>query len=516
MNALESYAFVELLPKLLPNFEDQPELARPFIKLSPTFQLADLTQVINSLPQNCNAQLRAYFLTLLLLGVEKSDTLESSWHDYLLYSVRVLKSMPNINIQNLFDRFCDSSLMRAIKAPLKLETLLSEYGLLNKLKSEHSIDVSSHLTGIETNCKVKILDSLSSLEDIENGLKKLKQATEKGMNLVSTKKLFLTLVSQYKETISREKLNGLKNELISLGVDYNGELDLAEQVASQSSDKNIIKNRIIYLNEEADPKVSIWECTKAGIKGRIALKELKTFNLPLLDPYKNESDILLKLSNTNHQSFLKFYGTDLTSEPYGNRTNYILSTEMEFVELTLKKHKEERILSRQPYTENEILNIMFQLVNGLKLLSTLQIVHNDIKPSNILISEDFCVKIIDFNISRTLSYATVMYDPSGTEEFMAPEVREAYEKKSKVSVKGEKADVFSLGLTMLYLLVDAPIKGLNLETGKSRLNELINGIPFNWLKQLLVNMLEFKPNSRIELNQIFRATPDDISKTKLN
>lgn len=514
MSTLESYAFCELLPKLLPNIDDLPAKTRPFIKQS-TFKVQDLSEALNVLPQNCNNQLRAYLLTLLLIGIEKFDALESSWHDYLLYCVQFLKSMPNINTQNLFDRFCETSLIRAIKAPLKLETLLSEHNLLTKLKTNQNIDVSSYLSGIEANCKVKILDSLSNLEDIENALKKLKQVAAKGINLVTTKKLLLTLVAQYKEEMSRERLNGLKNELISLGVEYNGELEPAEKTSSSNAVGNIIKNRIIYLNNDADPKICIWECTKGGINGRLALKELSTLNLTLLDPYKNESDILLKLSNTNHPSFLKFYGSSLTSEPFGNRTAHVLSTEMEFIELTLKKHKDEKIASRQTYSEAEIMNIMFQLVNGLKLLSTLKIVHNDIKPSNILINEDFCIKIIDFNISRTLSYTTVMYDPTGTVEFMAPEVREAYENKSKVSVKGEKADVFSLGLTILYLVTDVPFSGLNLEKNKSLLNGLINGLKFNWLKQLLYNMLEFNPNSRIELNQIFRNNPGDISETKV-
>lgn len=517
MLALEDYLLFKLQPKLIENKEDLPSAVRPFIPKPEAIDLQELVNAINSLPNSCNTQVRGYLLIILHLKIESFPALESNWHDFLIYIIKFLNSLPDIDAQDLIDRTCNSSLMRAIQTPIKLETLLKEYSLLSKLKPETSINIDSFLTGIETYCKTKILDSVSSIDDIENALKKLKSVTSNGINLISTKKLILTLISQHKLQIDKKKLESLKSEIKALGVEYNGELDVEEQ-KQEPSDGLLIKNRILYMNNTSDPEVNVWECIKAGASSRIALKELRTYNLSLLDPYKNEADILKRLSNTNNPNFLKFYNESLTTEPVGSRQVHVLRMEMEFVELTLKKHKEERWASKQGYSEGEIMKIMFQIVCGFKFLLAINILHNDIKPSNILISEenDLCIKIIDFNTSRELSYSTIAYDPTGTIDFMAPEVRLAHDSNKKVISKGDKADVFSLGLTILYLVTDAPFAGLNLEQNKSKLIELINTVKFPWLKQILHKMLDFKVNSRIGLNDLFKENPSDFSKTVIN
>lgn len=517
MLCLEEYLLTRLQPKLLENKEDLPAKIRPFVPYPANIDLQPLVDAINSLPNNCSTQLRGYLLILLHLKLETQPTLESNWHDYVLYILRFLKSLPDLSSQDLIDRTCNSSLTRALEVPIKLDTLLREYSLLSKIKSESDINIDSFMIGIETFCKTKILDSVSSLEDVENALKKLKTVTSSGINLVSTKKLILTLMGQYKLDMDKKKLEKLKNEIIGLGVEYNGELDIEEQKA-EVSDGLLTKNRVLYMNNTSDPEVNVWECTKAGASSRIALKELKTFNLSLLEPYKNEVEILKRLSNTNSPYFLKFYSESLTTETMGNRQLNVFRMEMEFVDLTLKKHKEERMASKQGYSENEIMKIMFQIICGFKFLLTLNIVHNDIKPSNILISEenDLCIKIIDFNTSRELSYSTVAYDPSGTVEFMAPEVRKAHDTNKKVLGKAEKADVFSLGLTILFLVTDAPFVGLNLENNKSKLIALINSVKFPWLKEILHKMLDFNVNTRIGLNDLFKENPSEFTKTVIN
>ena len=62
---------------------------------------------------------------------------------------------------------------------------------------------------------------------------------------------------------------------------------------------------------------------------------------------------------------------------------------------------------------------------------------------------------------------------------MSPEFRELSNKGSDEPLKGEKNDVFSLGVTLLqdYLtLQNNDIRGINLQGGEEKINALLNRI----------------------------------------
>ncbi|KAL3582711.1 hypothetical protein D5086_017043 [Populus alba] len=53
-----------------------------------------------------------------------------------------------------------------------------------------------------------------------------------------------------------------------------------------------------------------------------------------------------------------------------------------------------------PFSEASPAHIAYQVLNGLKNLHEHNIVHLDIKPSNLLVSKDMKVKIADFGVSK--------------------------------------------------------------------------------------------------------------------
>ena len=69
--------------------------------------------------------------------------------------------------------------------------------------------------------------------------------------------------------------------------------------------------------------------------------------------------------------------------------------------------------------------------------------HRDLNPSNIMISSENKIKIIDLGLAKTtIQDQNVIYPVCGTPGYMAPEVIN-YNKEVGYN---EKADVFSVGL----------------------------------------------------------------------
>jgi serine/threonine protein kinase len=54
--------------------------------------------------------------------------------------------------------------------------------------------------------------------------------------------------------------------------------------------------------------------------------------------------------------------------------------------------------------QKQIVNLIIQLSLGLKHLKDKKVVHRDIKPTNIIISDKGLLKIVDFGISRIIQY----------------------------------------------------------------------------------------------------------------
>lgn len=98
----------------------------------------------------------------------------------------------------------------------------------------------------------------------------------------------------------------------------------------------------------------------------------------------------------------------------------------------------------------QLRGIVSQVMLGLHYLHENNILQNDLKPSNILLSDDGVVKIADFGIS-TISRIRRSDDHSGTPAYMSPEVV-----NGDVAFDGRQADVYSLGATCFYLRFGCP------------------------------------------------------------
>ncbi len=105
------------------------------------------------------------------------------------------------------------------------------------------------------------------------------------------------------------------------------------------------------------------------------------------------------------------------------------------------------VISRGLSTLAESLDLLIQIARGLAAAHARNIVHRDIKPTNIIITKDHIVKIVDFGLARVVASTTMTQSmpASGTLPFMAPE-----------QVLGEsigpRCDVWALGVILVQLL----------------------------------------------------------------
>lgn len=99
----------------------------------------------------------------------------------------------------------------------------------------------------------------------------------------------------------------------------------------------------------------------------------------------------------------------------------------------------------QIFTERQAANYMRNLFQAINHCHAQNIVHRDIKPDNIMITDNDTVRLIDFGLAAA-SKAKDLSAVAGTPYYMAPEVV-----NQKINY-GRQSDLWSLGV-VLYTLV---------------------------------------------------------------
>lgn len=141
-------------------------------------------------------------------------------------------------------------------------------------------------------------------------------------------------------------------------------------------------------------------------------------------------------ASLSHQNIVSIYdvGKDGNEE-------YIV---MEYVKgQTLK----EIIRNRAPFSAENAIYIIRQIAEALAHAHANHIIHRDIKPQNILVTDDGRIKVTDFGIARAVSAATLTNtgDIVGSVHYLSPE-------QAKGAQTNEQSDLYSLGIILYELL----------------------------------------------------------------
>ena len=136
--------------------------------------------------------------------------------------------------------------------------------------------------------------------------------------------------------------------------------------------------------------------------------------------------------------------------------------------------------------------------------------HMDIKPDNIYFNHDQKVLIGDFNVSsieliRDITQTIGLQQIKGTWAYMAPEVVDAFN-TGKEKFKRSKADVFSLGVTILQMYTLDP-RTFNEPDLKQQMYQKVAEIQFEWLRNLVQSCLIEDYNLRPTFKDLLKFLP---------
>jgi serine/threonine protein kinase len=159
------------------------------------------------------------------------------------------------------------------------------------------------------------------------------------------------------------------------------------------------------------------------------------------------------------------------------------------------------LIQDEPVSVDDAIRIGAQISSALAGAHRAGIVHRDVKPANILVSDDGTAKITDFGISRAIGDVklTATGEIAGTPAYLAPEI-----------ARGEDAsfaaDVFSLGATLYaavegstpYGTADNPIALLY----KASSGEIEPPVKAGRLTPLLLRMLAPEPAERPSMDEV--------------
>ena len=195
-------------------------------------------------------------------------------------------------------------------------------------------------------------------------------------------------------------------------------------------------------------------------------------------------DTMRRLCGIKNKNLMEIYDADIIGGVCVTLGEYVQGT-------TLGNLVEQR----GAFSERETVSIIVTICTGLKSLHQHDIVHRDINPNNVMIDNTGCVKIIDYDISRTVkehqSKDTQIW---GTPGYTAPE-------QFGFQQTNEKADIYSCGALMNFLL-----------TGKLPNEQMYNGS----LKAVIERCIELDPNNRYtNIDHLRAVLTNDRSYIKL-
>jgi len=234
----------------------------------------------------------------------------------------------------------------------------------------------------------------------------------------------------------------------------------------------------------------------------------------------DESEDFLKRFNAEAQAAASLVNPNIVSVYDVGSEGDIHYIVMEYVEgVTLKDYISiKKVLSWQ-----EAVRFAMEICSGLSAAHSHGIVHRDIKPHNIIVTEDGQVKVTDFGIARMVSSSTLSANESvlGSVHYFSPE-------QARGRYVDHKTDIYSLGIVLYEMLsghvpydgdTNVEVAMKHIEANPKPLCEINPDIPkavemitFKAMKKETVSRYQSVDTMREDLKAVLR-NPDKLPET---
>lgn len=163
---------------------------------------------------------------------------------------------------------------------------------------------------------------------------------------------------------------------------------------------------------------------------------------------ENEVSILESFTGAEH--IVQIKGSCLEKMPEENF--WKLYIQMEYLQPLMD------YVETHPLDEPEVIRLGIELCTALEQCHAAGVIHRDIKPDNIMVSENGSFQLGDFGVAREMVRGSMTV--VGTYGYVAPEVTSADYDKT--------ADIYSLGMVLYYFLNDRKLPFSDIEDPAER------------------------------------------------
>uniref|UniRef100_A0A4W5PI88 Striated muscle enriched protein kinase a n=1 Tax=Hucho hucho TaxID=62062 RepID=A0A4W5PI88_9TELE len=188
-----------------------------------------------------------------------------------------------------------------------------------------------------------------------------------------------------------------------------------------------------FLDEKARGRFGVVRECRENATGHVFMAKIVPYNQETKKSILQEYEILKSLHNDKVMTLHEAYVTP----------RYLVLV----AEYCTGKELLHSLIDRFRYSEDDVVCYLVQILQGLEYLHNRRILHLDIKPDNVMVTNLNVIKIVDFGSSQNFNPLSLKQYNSGlgTLEYMSPEM-------VKGDVVGPPADIWSLGVLTYIML----------------------------------------------------------------
>src|SRR5256886_4132455 len=180
---------------------------------------------------------------------------------------------------------------------------------------------------------------------------------------------------------------------------------------------------------------AVYRATDPTLGRHVAIKVLTHPDPRYVERFRREAQVLAKIA---HPSIIQIY--EIVDADEDAADPYIVMECFDGQPL-------DALLQRGPLPPPSVVSVVRQCADGLRKAHASNVVHRDIKPGNLMLSDSGELKILDFGIAKLRDAAKDLTGETvlGTPFYMSPEQATGY-------AIDARSDIYSLGITAFHLL----------------------------------------------------------------